>query len=254
MNAVTSGIERLAAAFQSVDWLIPPYLSLGYLSPLGAEIENASPAQKRQVLEEALEQSYNDDYLSRMLICRYSRIIVVKDFKIQISEAIESSFSGLHHAAVATMIPVIEGVVRKIAAAAQRDVGSGTQRLITEIERVLEQEKQSPHRFEERVVMIQGLRDFFADKLLKNTNVYTGMDEFNRHGILHGIFASYGVKLNFFRCVTLLDLMCFVVSYLYGGVSLFPPEETSESRRVAEYYSSLKHQKPDSIKEILRFP
>jgi hypothetical protein len=252
---MTNGIERWATIFKSVDLLIPPYLAMGdEISPLAAALEHAPLDQKPTVLELILEKLYDERFLSKMLLGLYSKIIFVSDFKVQISEAIEASFAGLHHAAVATMLPVLEGVVRKNATAAGRDVGSGTKKIIDELDRALEKENQSPYKFQERVVMLEALRDFFDEKLLKNTALYVGMDEFDRHGILHGIFGSYGVKLNFYRAVTTLNSLCIVITCLHGGFSMNPPVETSASLMLAGYYGSLKQQKPDSIRDILLFP
>lgn len=215
MSASVSGIVKLAAAFKDADWLIPAYISIGYLLRLGEKIESASPNDKRRVLERELVLLYDARYLSRMLLGLYVKIKFVRDFKTQISDSIEASFSGLDNAAVATMIPVLEGVVRKIAVAAQRDVGSGTQKLIGEFDRVLALENDSPNRLEEKVIMLQAIRDYFADRILISTYYYSGIDELNRHGILHGIFERYGTKFNFLRLITILELLCYIISHLH---------------------------------------
>jgi hypothetical protein len=131
--------------------------------------------------------------------------------------------------------------VRKIAHAGQRDVGRKTRKIIEEFNHIVEAEKNSQHRYEDRVIMLETLRDFFAEKLLKDTEVYNGLDEFNRHGILHGIFVSYGSEINFFRAVTLLDMLCYVVKLAHGG-SNFAPDCPSGSDQLARYYASLQQQ------------
>jgi GGDEF domain-containing protein len=45
----------------------------------------------------------------------------------------------------------------------------------------------------------------FWEKIKK----HDGLNHFNRHGIVHGIYDEYGVDLNFFRLITLLDLVLF---------------------------------------------
>jgi hypothetical protein len=37
------------------------------------------------------------------------------------------------------------------------------------------------------------------DRLLQNTDRYVGLNEFNRHGILHGVFENFGQDINFLR-------------------------------------------------------
>jgi hypothetical protein len=87
--------------------------------------------------------------------------------------------------------------------------------------------------------MLTGLRDFFSDRLLKGTDHYDGLDQLNRHGILHGIFEEYGAAVNFLRLITLLDLLCFAMMLAHGG-SVFAPDRTPESKRLADYYRMLK--------------
>jgi hypothetical protein len=165
--------------------------------------------------------------------------IYICDFKVQIAEAVEAWHAGLHHAAVATMIPVLEGIIRKVAKGGSRDIGSGTKKLIDELDELIAKEDRSPHRYGERIVMLTGLRDFFAERLLKKTDDYDGLDQLNRHGILHGIFEKYGAAVNFLRLITLLDLLCFAMVLAHGG-SCFAPDRTPESQKLAEYYRTLK--------------
>jgi hypothetical protein len=158
---------------------------------------------------------------------------------VQISEAIEAWHIGLHHAAVATMVPILEGVVRKIAQESQREVGNGTRKVIAELDELIAKEDRSSGRFEERIVMLTGLRDFFADRLLTDTGSYAGLDQLNRHGILHGIFEQYGAAVNFLRLITLLELICFAMVLAHGGSS-FAPEYTPEAAKLAERYRRLR--------------
>jgi hypothetical protein len=234
-----NGLDRLAAIFKGVDWVVPAYISLGRLSMLGGMIERAPQAQKQAALEQALRSIYNEQHFASFLLGLYDRTRHVRDFKVQITEAIEAWHAGLYHAAVATMVPVLEGVVRKIAREGQRDVGNGTRKLIAELDELIAKENRSPQRFEERIVMLTGLRDFYAKRLLTHTDSYDGLDQLNRHGILHGIFEQYGNAVNFLRLITLLELICFAMVLAHGGSS-FAPNHTPESERLAERYRRLR--------------
>jgi len=236
-------LAHAAAVFNNVDWLIPAYLQIGGIYQLSRQIETAIQAGDvgagRLILHVALEKTYNEEYLSSMLLGLYCKTVYVKDFRAQIAEAIEASFSGLPHAAIATLIPVLEGVIRKIAQAGSRDVGSSTRRLIDEFDHMIAEENRSPNRNDERLVMLQSLKEFFENKLLKNTGAYSGLDEFNRHGILHGVFESYGSIVNFFRAITILDILCFILMPL-SRTSGFAPEATTDSTSLADYYRMLR--------------
>ena len=137
------------------------------------------------------------------------------------------------------MIPVIEGIIRKIALEEGRNVGQGTAGLVREFNVLVDNEENSPYRNEERVVMFTMLRDFMRDRFLRNTDRYDGLNQFNRHGILHGVFDDYGEDLNFYRLITILDLLCMMIGIKFGGVSFFAPENTLESIKLAAHYKTL---------------
>jgi hypothetical protein len=236
-----NGPERWRKAFRSVDWVIPAYIPTGRLSSVAALIERAGGPDKERVLKAELPLLYDEERLSSMLLGLYCQTKHVKDFKVQISEAIEAFCFGLTHAAIATLIPILEGIIRRIAKEGRRDVGSGTTKLIDELNQLIGREDRSPNRYEERLIMLEALRDFFSERLLKTTTTYAGLDQLNRHGILHGIFEQYGEPANFFRLITLLDLLCFTMALIRGG-SCFAPARTPESMQLAEYYRKLKLQ------------
>jgi hypothetical protein len=76
------------------------------------------------------------------------------------------------------------------------------------------------------------------DRLLENTKRFVGLNEFNRHGILHGLFDDFGQAINFLRLITLLDLLCLCIG-MTEGVSMFAPAPTPESSKLAAAYSAL---------------
>jgi hypothetical protein len=48
--------------------------------------------------------------------------------------------------------------------------------------------------------MLEVLRDFVRDRLLERTDSYSGLNELNRHGILHGIYGNFGEEITFSGC------------------------------------------------------
>ena len=149
--------------------------------------------------------------------------------------SIKAFFSGYKLVAVVAMVPVIEGIVRKMASRASRDIGFGFGKLKVEFDHIVERERTSPNCYGERLVMLEVLRDFIRERFLESTDKYDGLNHFNRHGIVHGIYDEYGVDLNFFRLITLLDLLCFSIGMIEGG-PVFAPETTPESFRLAQQY------------------
>jgi hypothetical protein len=231
--------EYLASAFKQVDWPIPPYLNLEFLSPLAKAIKDAPQDAKLAIICEKLAGAYTADYLAAMYLDRYARITYVKDFSHQIDESIRTYFCGYTFNAITGLLPVIEGIIRKMAAGQNRDVGQGTKRLNDELQTLVDRELQSPAGYGERLVVLESFRNFVRDRLLQNTARYVGLNEFNRHGILHGIFEDFGQAVNFLRLITLLDLLCFSIGLIGGGVSMFAPAATPESSRLAAVYATL---------------
>ena len=86
--------------------------------------------------------------------------------------------------------------------------------------------------------MLEAFRDFVRDRLLQNTKRFVGLNEFNRHGILHGLFDDFGQAINFLRLITLLDLLCFCIG-MTEGVSMFAPGTSPESAGLAALYRDL---------------
>jgi hypothetical protein len=134
---------------------------------------------------------------------------------------------------------VVEGIIRKMAIRQNRDVGKGTKKLEVELQALVDQEKQSAHCYGERLVMLEAFRDFVRGTLYENTDRFAGSNEFNRHGILHGRFEEFGQDINFFRLITLLDLLCFSIRLVEGEGSMFGPETSPESSKLASVYMAL---------------
>jgi hypothetical protein len=241
--------EWLAKAFKEVDWPIPPYLQLGgFLSPLAKAVKDAAPDTKLEIMRERLSSAYDAEYLAGMFLDRYAKILHVRDFTRQIDQSIRTYFCGYTFNAVTGLLPVVEGIIRKMAIRQNRNVGSGTRGLVDELEALVNREKQSPHCYGERLVMLEAFHDFVRNRLLENTNRYAGHNEFNRHGILHGLFGDFGQDINFLRLITLLDLLCFSIGLIEGGVSMFAPVDSPESLALAAGYIELQtfHRRQES--------
>jgi hypothetical protein len=97
--------EWLANAFKEVDCPIPPYLQLGFLSPLAKAVKEARPDKKLQIMLESLGNAYTPEYLAAMFLDRYSKIVHVRDFSRQIDESIRTYFCGYTFNAVTGLGP-----------------------------------------------------------------------------------------------------------------------------------------------------
>lgn len=238
-------VSLAGLTFKSVDWFVPPYLQGGALRRLAETIDGAPPNFRHTVLEDALPKLYGPEYLAAMLLERYPRVAPVSEFITQIREAMEASALGLRHVAVSTLLPVIEGSLRKYASANGRDVGSGTKKLVDELSAMAQSARASDggasdDALVERAEMMEQLRDFMRERLLSPTGAYAGINDLNRHGILHGVFGRYGTDGNFEKLVSFIDGLVFYLSLKTPGISCLAPDETTESRRMARYLRALR--------------
>jgi hypothetical protein len=239
----------LGGIFKSVDWLLPAYLQTGFLHRFAKEIEQRNDQIKIDFFRSVMVSVYNPQYLASFYVERYSKIKYVLDFSVHIDEVFRAYFSGYRRVAITALIPVLEGIIRKMADGSGRDLGNGTQGLIKEFDKIVEDEEKSPHRFEERLVMFELIRDFMKNRFLIKTSRFAGLNQFNRHGILHGVFEDYGDELNFLRMITILDLLCFIIGFRGVPVSVFAAEESDESQKLAVQYLALREKsgKPEQV-------
>jgi hypothetical protein len=234
-------VAQAGDTFRTVDWFVPPYFPCRTLCDLADIIRSAPPAEKANVLTIALRRLYNPRHLSVMLLARYPCVPPVDHFCAQIREAFEAASFGLMHAAIATLLPVIEGVLRKVANQRGDDLGIGTRKVADEIAKLAEREltRGDGDATRERVDMLTQIEAFTRTRLVVPTKDYMGLDRLNRHGILHGLFTDYGVDQNFHRLVSFLESLVFALSLRMSGVSCFAPPETTESQRLALYFHGL---------------
>jgi hypothetical protein len=236
-EAVTLGAHS-RTVLRSVNWFWPAYMRRGYVVDLITRLETRPEGPERTAeFESALAPMYSPGHLAAMLLDRYAHVPMVSPFRRHIGEAIEAAYLGLFHAAVATMIPTIEGIVRAHATDAGRDLGNaGRAQLGTEIEQMVAIERQAHPgctASDERVEMIEMFGEFLRDSLYMHTRSFTGNRELNRHGAVHGIYRDYGSAANFYVLVSVLDLLTFVLTFRTSGISMLAPDVSAQARRLA---------------------
>jgi hypothetical protein len=227
-------------ALVNVGWIWPAYIRNGYVFALAKRLIDADVAKQQQILEQALSDLYRPEHLAAMLLGRYRKVPLVSDFDASISESLEAAHLGLFHAAVSTLIPVIEGIIRRAASKWGEDVGKGTKRLAREVRKLATHERsKADSAADERAEMLEIFADFLDKKLLMQTSSFTGWRDLNRHGVVHGIFVNFGCQANFYILVSILDLLTFSLAFRTSGVSMLAPDSTSETEALARYYKKL---------------
>ncbi len=249
----------LGEKLNSVGWFIPPYVSSGFLDLVASRIAQAHGNFTPDDLEEALSFVYDAERLASMILYRYPRMPVIKQFTETISESVAAHFFGLGHVAVGGLIPVIEGAGRRLAKdrgiIKNEDDHIRIKDLFGSLAR--DAKKDVIHRrlgaVDEIVNMLDSFLCFIKDYFYSKTQAYPLIDGTNRHAITHGIYtdSEYGRPINFYKTIAAVDFLTFVSSLNTRTMSGFAPERTSESRGLAAHYVSLTAQ---NIPSSLRIP
>jgi hypothetical protein len=230
-------LGHLERAFTSVGWFIPPYAALGFLSSLGARILNSQGCFTQDDLESALGALYSTDGLAAMVCSRYPITPVIVEYQHTIAEAVEAHFLGLHHVAVAGLVPVIEGAGRELLKS-RGLAGQSVKEVFSAL--AADCKKQGVGNTGEVCSMMDSFSSFTENVLYANSDTYPFLDGTNRHGITHGKYRDkdYGRPINFYKTVGAVNFLAFVSAFK-ANISWLAPDVSDESRRLAAYYRAL---------------
>lgn len=261
-------LPHFESAFASVGWFIPPYAAMGFLSDMVVDIHCKGSAFRQDDLERWLAYLYGADSLAAMVCSRYPITPVVCEYQETIAESIEAHFLGLHHVAVAGLVPVIEGAGRELLASRGLSC-KGVRGVFSELSADCKREsiEKNIGTAGEIVSMMDSFSSFTNSVLYVDSGKYPFVDGTNRHGISHGSFkdTDYGSPINFYKTIGAVDFLAFVSAFR-ASISWFAPEATTKSKRLASYYRELqgfrskgstslevsnlcKHMQPDGLRE-----
>jgi len=235
-------MRETAATFAALGWWFPANLTKGSLNRMARDLRSLPDSHRPQALAVALSGAYDAEHLASMLLNSYSSCPFIKDYTAEIGESFTAHFTGLHRAAIATLLPVVEGVLRRLGGKHGVTVdGRLRQGLLEVIDGVIAREgDQKLGLGDERLVMLGSFRDFVA-QLYARTDQFQGHEHLNRHGILHALFAEkdYGTAFNFQRLVSALDLLNFFIRIDLQVGYLLPPDLTPEAMSLATRWNRL---------------
>jgi hypothetical protein len=234
-------LQHLEKAFKNVGWFLPPYAALGFLSPLGGEILRRGEDFGQGDLEERLGYLYGPEGLAAMVCNSYSITPVICDYQKTISESIEAHFLGLHHVAVAGLVPVIEGAGRDLLQ--QRGLSSkSVQGVFAKLAKDCKREavEKQLGAIGEVISMLDSFLWFAENILYAGTGMNQFLDGANRNGITHGAYkdVNYGKPINFYKVIGAIDFLCFVSAFR-ASISWLAPDPSIASRNLAIYYHVL---------------
>jgi hypothetical protein len=249
VNVVTTGsLTHFETAFSRVGWFIPPYAPLGLLSELAGRIHQSGYKLSVDDLEDSVAPFYTPARLAAMVCSRYPITPVISEYTEMIAESVEAHFLGLHHVAVAGLVPVIEGagvellrqrghsskspadVFFKLADQCKREAKEKKLGTIGEVLSMLD----SFYSFAKNVLY----QDSRAPEHSDTANQF--VDGTNRHGITHGRYRDrdYGRPINFYKVIGAVHFLCFVSAFR-ANISWLSPASTEPSMQLAWYYVGL---------------
>jgi hypothetical protein len=243
-SSAVGSLPYLVEKLHQVGWFIPPFVSVGWIGKVAALIDRAGVNFSQAELEQALSALFPPDTLASMVVDRYPKTPVIKDFQTIIAESVKAHFSNLDHIAASGLVPVIEGATRRLAEnqGVETQALTGTAGTIAALIQHCKTHVVARRIGDvgEIVSMLESFEMFLSKLLFANTRQYSLTDGTNRHGMVHGKFADkeFGSPLNFYKVVTSVNALTFISSLYYGG-SAFVPDQTTQSTELARYYDLL---------------
>lgn len=219
--------------------VIPVYSNFGILEDLCAELlEVENPSDEE--IQSVLSMIYTPGHLAAMVLTRYPDIPFVRDYKMSIAESVEAHFLGLGHVAIAGLMPVVEGVGRRLYE--HKKLGGRRGRGIVNMFKALtelaitEVNDREIGDHAEIHSMLSSFQVFLRDFFYVDSDAYPVSDRTNRNGVAHGAYSDddFGSALSFYKTIGAIDMLCLIATY-----QVFPPKPTPESNALAMHYQSI---------------
>jgi hypothetical protein len=240
-----------------VDFVTPPFMQNQFLGEFAKAIETGSDLEK--VAEEFAPRMYGLEGISALSVEIYRKNSDFTKYSSQINESIEAFYLGLNRVAITSLMPCIEGIIRdigiKIGISCEEHVNVKQfvnilkkiqQRIITNLvfydfDWVPSDFKSiSLHDgFNEQIQMVESLKYYLNNGLYQHTASYQGSTNLNRNGVVHGFITDFSSPVNFYRLITVLNML-YVCSVLTGNNgSLFYPPTSDESKVLEKRLASM---------------
>ncbi|MGF1760017.1 hypothetical protein L4D76_19185 [Photobacterium sagamiensis] len=230
-------LDSLVVNLDKMGWFIPPYINMGQLEQILSGFDNNGQVQQ-EVLSDLLPSIYSIENISAVFIEKYTVAPFVKDYLSVIDNGIECHYLGLNYASVSTLIPVVEGIARKLSKhrnVEDKYIKQTIKNLCASCKDQVVANKVGD--YEEIESMIDSFERFATNKLYSDSKKYPHVDNTNRNGITHGAYTDldFGSSVSFYKVIALINFLCFL-SAIDAGLSWFPPKGTIEGVSKARYY------------------
>lgn|GEM_PF-4647543 len=244
-DGILKGVSERPRPWNERGWFHPPYLSRGLVRRL----------LETDQFDELLANGYSLLHLATMWNQGFRELSIFERFCPVIFESIEAHALGLEDVAVSSLVPVIEGTLREL----QDRLGFAGESITDRLEHFAPAVAENaggwfyqcdwlPRRFrsydylkrvDEFVWLVDGYVLFLKEHLFADTDNFQNPSELNRHGILHGLFDSYGSRTNFFMLYSMLEMHAFITNLTGENQFLLFPEMNEHSEKTSLYLGGL---------------
>ncbi|WP_155998493.1 hypothetical protein [Thioalkalivibrio sp. ALM2T] len=232
-------LDSWSVEFEKIGWFIPPYVTMGEMDEILRRNIEDQGGLTQAGLGAILADIYSPSNIASLYVEKYSVTPFIKDYMNILGDGLEAHFLGLHYAAVATLIPVVEGVSRRLAdkrGVEHKHIKKTIKNLCESCKTEVASKKLGA--YEEVGSMIDSFERFATKKLYAGSGEFPHDDNTNRNGIMHAVYADsdYGEPINSYKTVAAINSLCFL-SEIDSGLSWFPPRRSEAGMKKSLYYS-----------------
>ncbi|WP_222486360.1 hypothetical protein [Halomonas sp. DP8Y7-1] len=238
-SAQSSSARKLRDSFYEAGLIVPPFFNAHYLSQQGEKLSACE--DKEFMASKVLAELYTPENVAKFFTERWSILPPFNKYIGAIKQSIGCYYAGLLYAAVMTIIPCIEGVIREIGLVKGGDEGEvGGRNLIKVVEtickdirdRIFKEYTWFPEHVitidfleneNEQIQMLKNFKLFFERQLYEHTDRIESDILLNRHSILHGLSFDSINESSYLRLLNMLSSLYFIAILSgFRGPSFFP--------------------------------
>lgn len=256
-----AGLTGFRETFMSVELVLPPFFTLGWLNKLEEKIRQELDFTKKYLLIDlALTEMYPLQTLAGYFYGKYSKPPTFWPYRKPVLEAIETFAFGFYRASVALLLPSIEGIIRNLGVKVGVNLVGNVSKdgLLTGLENIAEglildvnlrEYTWTPRgfkwtsyfdTFDERVQVVESLRIYVENKLYAETETFSGNSALNRHGIFHGFLTDFDSPSNFYRLITVLNVLAFASVFVENVGDLWGVADNEEILGLSKHLNLLR--------------
>lgn len=266
-------VKNIRQYWKAVDWFIPVYINnqrlhdaFKFTGAMPKYLSCYDTLKFQELFDSAFPQIYDLSVIIPITIQLLPKSDSFNKHLPIIREAILAFYSGMQVSATASLIPIIEDIIRSILG-----VGNRHSDTISIVNKCIDAaclnallmdihdadwipreycEKTFLITTNERILILETIRDWLVGSFYADTKNYSNYSGFNRHHFAHSLSNIWHHRTNFFRAIGLIQALAFVECFAVKGskVSVFmpSPDESSKSFHL-EILACLEFQKKKKI-------